>query len=908
MNFTTHELLLMVRESLGLAPIKGYCHASSIDFMIKGFAHREKYFTARINRIISKPQPEMSLSWKETLEEARRKIEKNRNNLSQALKIEEEKKKKKLSKEEERKIRELIINNDLKFTAEEEQAIDNFDFFSNLDFIQSPRMFEFNGCTYNQNDINLTTRFSKDEVFKSLGGIRVIYSECGIFKKNELMAYINELLEIIKEHSPDRARNYLEELVKIIRAKESSNELENYLEELTEIIKTWKAFKEKKAFPYKLTKVIEKKMYSAKKANEYRDKMAKIITTKEASFEPENPDNELSKIRAAWESLKETQNDLDEAGKIINTQATPEEKKKYLDKTADKMAKYYLKKLTKTMSFWDLPQVAKNSLDELTKIIEASDSSAGQKNTLDKIDALIKEQCLLEIPVGFLLNNSNHSMAVIYKKKWCLMDINQFPPKIFPAGAIAELVEHIEQGFTYGAYARYRAINFSIITPSPNSCTHLLNNLYFFKKSHLENPNKLTKMAQRVEEDSNITLPHIMALHNDPFSLRYLVAQGLELTKEDKEGRTPLYLAAFWNSNDVAAQLIKYLPPDELNRLCPEQGAVHMAAIKNNEKILAMMAKKANLTLRDYENFTPLYLAANKGCTRAIKELVSHLTSEELDELCSGWAAIHIAAYKGHAKILAILLQAEAEASILNKDGMSPLAIAAYSGNKNVVEAIINYLSTKPSTYFNRLLNQRNKNGATALFLAARFNYPEIVKLLIAYGADLNLLSNGVTPLWLAAKANKGDMITVLLENGADINRRCKGCSPLWIAALRGNINAVCELLRKGADLKPVLVQVKDLNEFLLGFVDTLEEGERARMQDIIQTQIPIHNQTDWIAITPYDIAYITGQYEIMAIFKRNCENQNTLSHANSLRFFSQVNRSGDENQSAQATIPFAGI
>ena len=83
-------------------------------------------------------------------------------------------------------------------------------------------------------------------------------------------------------------------------------------------------------------------------------------------------------------------------------------------------------------------------------------------------------------------------------------------------------------------------------------------------------------------------------------------------------------------------------------------------------------------------------------------------------------------------------------------------------------------------------INHRDECGQTALHRAS-CNYrelPEIVKLLISHGADINALDKELcTPLHLAIKANKFVITNLLLDAGAAVDiMNEKGETPLSMA------------------------------------------------------------------------------------------------------------------------------
>ena len=90
----------------------------------------------------------------------------------------------------------------------------------------------------------------------------------------------------------------------------------------------------------------------------------------------------------------------------------------------------------------------------------------------------------------------------------------------------------------------------------------------------------------------------------------------------------------------------------------------------------------------------------------------------------------------------------------------------------------------------------------TALIAAARNNHWEMVRLLVANGADVNFHARGdETPLMAVVRGGDPDTISLLLQMGADANRTVKGDgSPLISASRTGNAEAVRMLLDAGAD------------------------------------------------------------------------------------------------------------
>lgn len=76
------------------------------------------------------------------------------------------------------------------------------------------------------------------------------------------------------------------------------------------------------------------------------------------------------------------------------------------------------------------------------------------------------------------------------------------------------------------------------------------------------------------------------------------------------------------------------------------------------------------------------------------------------------------------------------------------------------------------------------------------------MRLLHFAGANINSRSNSCMPLFIAAGAGRSDVVRYLLAEGADVNAREKlGDTALTEAAYYGQVPMVKELLLQGADV-----------------------------------------------------------------------------------------------------------
>jgi len=98
----------------------------------------------------------------------------------------------------------------------------------------------------------------------------------------------------------------------------------------------------------------------------------------------------------------------------------------------------------------------------------------------------------------------------------------------------------------------------------------------------------------------------------------------------------------------------------------------------------------------------------------------------------------------------------------------------------------------------------RHTDGRTALLEASYWGQPEVVKLLLEKGADVNAKDEaGHTAVIDAAQAGHPDIVALLLGKGADANAKAKeGRTALMEAASGGQVDAMQALLTGGADVR----------------------------------------------------------------------------------------------------------
>ncbi|ETI40659.1 hypothetical protein F441_13951 [Phytophthora nicotianae CJ01A1] len=222
-----------------------------------------------------------------------------------------------------------------------------------------------------------------------------------------------------------------------------------------------------------------------------------------------------------------------------------------------------------------------------------------------------------------------------------------------------------------------------------------------------------------------------------------------------------------------------------------------------------------------------LFRVCETGDVQAVSRLLQD-PEVDINWQCSqsyGATPLIAAISHGHQEIVQILLNADAELGVVKTpDRNSPLHEAAFAGDPNIMQFVLNKVLEKSGDNAADLLNLQNqvrtsaylgdtllnfyvlrlKFGNTPLHNAARTGSPGCVSNLLQAGAMPSIKNvNGSIPLHHACYSETPNLevVRLLVEAGSDVNALDEqGYSPLIVAAKK-NQTEVIEYLRKhGAD------------------------------------------------------------------------------------------------------------
>jgi ankyrin repeat protein len=156
---------------------------------------------------------------------------------------------------------------------------------------------------------------------------------------------------------------------------------------------------------------------------------------------------------------------------------------------------------------------------------------------------------------------------------------------------------------------------------------------------------------------------------------------------------------------------------------------------------------------------------------------------------------LHLAALKGDAAMVALLIKKGAAVNATNDDGAGPLSLAAAYGSPEVVELLVGAGAD---------VNARNLRRTTPLIEAVQGRNTEAIRVLLLTGrANLNLTDlRGDAALHIALNNREEAIARILLEHGADAKVAGRyRMTPLHWAAELGLVELIPALVAKGADL-----------------------------------------------------------------------------------------------------------
>jgi len=232
---------------------------------------------------------------------------------------------------------------------------------------------------------------------------------------------------------------------------------------------------------------------------------------------------------------------------------------------------------------------------------------------------------------------------------------------------------------------------------------------------------------------------------------------------------------------------------------------LHYAAEWKDLNMIDMLVRKYNVPvdIADHHSRTPL--------SKAVEDMNSIITRLLINEYhadvnikinrqrrTNGESLLHIAIDNEDYSIAEVLLENGADPNAATAYGYTPLhyAVQKEECNISMITKLIIYGAN---------VNAKNEYGTSPLHRIAEYGTVFLAKLLVGFGADVNVFdSQRQTPLHLATNDRKS-MVEYLISQNADVNAQSTaGYTPLHHAVIHRNFEIVKLLIENGADINIV--------------------------------------------------------------------------------------------------------
>lgn len=305
----------------------------------------------------------------------------------------------------------------------------------------------------------------------------------------------------------------------------------------------------------------------------------------------------------------------------------------------------------------------------------------------------------------------------------------------------------------------------------------------------------------------------------------------------------------------------------------------------NNKKPHAPFGSSIDANQEDYGKARPFIIATKHGNFANVKELLEH-GADPNSLTVDGETPLNIAIEHGHTDVAKLLVKFGADPYAQNSAGITPLGNAIYKGCYNFVKLV---LKNEKGPYGQPHLFA-SSTGQTALGILPIKSANELVKFLIKFGADINIIDKlGITPRVIAEENNDQELKDLLQKNSQNPsikkikNRLIQEHNFLNAAEIADNkiLNGMlCDhTFKKSKKLKSAAP------------LRACANGDIATTKLLLEYGAEIH-KSDEDGNTPLTAAIYRGHLEIVKFFLERSPNLNTRSKI--LRTLHHAARSGN--------------
>jgi ankyrin repeat protein len=212
--------------------------------------------------------------------------------------------------------------------------------------------------------------------------------------------------------------------------------------------------------------------------------------------------------------------------------------------------------------------------------------------------------------------------------------------------------------------------------------------------------------------------------------VKLLVEKGVNINKQDYYGQTALYLAAYNGYSEIIKLLINN--GADVNISDKNERSPLYAAIDKEQFEIAkfLIDKGADIHKKEIGGYTILQSTINRGCLELVKLLIEK--GVDINEGSNECTPLSTAIVYEQFEILKLLISKGANINKPDKDGRTPLYLAALRDGINILQSTLDLMATD-----NKANRKADVNSFPFLVLPDFGNWPK-TKLLIRYGAIID--------------------------------------------------------------------------------------------------------------------------------------------------------------------------
>ena len=355
--------------------------------------------------------------------------------------------------------------------------------------------------------------------------------------------------------------------------------------------------------------------------------------------------------------------------------------------------------------------------------------------------------------------------------------------------------------------------------------------------------------------DKNITPLSAAACFGRTAVVQVLLKHNADTTLLDDGSKTAIHSAVLSENPEILKLILEANPkalnhPNIVNSITPP--VITVCKRGNLAMLETMLQYNADINTVDKYHITPLIVACIDGNVKLIDTLVKH--GAKIDQVVPVVGTpLHAAIERGQKQAAEKLLQLGLPPDTIDTNGITPLMKAIEFERIEIAELLLKYGAN--------VSLEHPKTGRPPLHRAAARNETEMLKLLLAHGADINqCTSQGSTALHLAATFGSADAIDLLCTKNGKVNiQNVIGCTPLAAANQSRKFDCALRLLKYSPD-----VNICDKNQ-----VSPLYAATDFRAAEVVHRLLELGAKSDIPdrnGLTPIQMACQRGYDEILKL------------------------------------------